>query len=83
VLLFLHTFFEIFDGLAHSRNLLGVLIRNFAAKFLLEGHNQFDEVQRVGLQVLAEARLGGDFAGVSAEQFDAWVRPEQMIGPGP
>src|SRR5262249_19609235 len=48
---------DVVDGLADSCDLLGVLVRDLDPELVLELHDQLDEVERVGVEVLLEGRL--------------------------
>ena len=39
---------DVLVGVAHALNLLGVFVRYLDAELLLEAHDEFDGVQRVG-----------------------------------
>src|SRR4051794_30998811 len=51
---------DVVDRLADGRDLLGVLVRDLDPELVLELHDQLDEVERVGVEVLLERRLLGD-----------------------
>src|SRR5437763_6921364 len=58
---------DVVDGLADGRDLLSVLVRDLDAELILELHDQLDEIERVGIEVLLERRLFGDLVLVDAE----------------
>src|SRR5712664_2286038 len=51
---------DVVDGLADSRDLLSVLVRDLDPELVLELHDQLDEVERVRVEILLERRLLGD-----------------------
>src|SRR3954465_3750788 len=58
---------DVRHGLSHGSDLLGFLVRDLDAELVLELHDQLDEIQRVGVQILLERRLHGHVALVDAE----------------
>src|SRR5205085_6361334 len=52
---------------ADALNLLGVLVGDFDAELLLEAHHQLDRVERVGPQVVNEARVRRHLVLVNAQ----------------
>src|SRR3954465_2409213 len=58
---------DVVDGLADGLNLLGVLVGDLDPELVLELHDQLDEIQRVGVEVLLEGRLLRDLALVDTE----------------
>src|SRR5437588_9035980 len=60
---------DVVDGLADGLNLLGVLVGDLDAELVLELHDQLDEIERVGVEVLLEGGLLRDLALVDAELF--------------
>src|SRR5690606_1033527 len=55
------------DGVADGADALGFLVRDLHAELVLQAHDQLDDVERVGAEVLLEARLVGHLAGVSVQ----------------
>src|SRR5690554_1389230 len=55
------------DGVADGADALGFLVGDLHAELVLEAHDQLDHVERVGSEVLHEARLVGDVARVGVE----------------
>src|SRR3954471_16236506 len=60
---------DVVDGLADSRDLLGVLVRDLDPELVLELHDQLDEVERVGVEILLERRFLGDVRFLDSELF--------------
>src|SRR5947209_10565706 len=58
---------DVVDRLADSGDLLRVLVRDLDPELILELHDQLDEVERVGVEILLEGRLLGDLRLVDAE----------------
>src|SRR6185436_19144232 len=58
------------DGVADGENRLCGVIRDLAAEFLLEGHDQLDCVEAVGPKIVNEARTVGDLVGLDAEMLN-------------
>ena len=59
---------DVVDGLPDALDLLRVLVRDLDPELVLELHDQLDEVERIGVEILLEGRLLGDFAlGESTE----------------
>src|SRR5262245_55703210 len=58
---------EEFHGVADGLDLLGGVIGNFAAEFLLEGHYQLDRIEAIGTQIINKARAVGDLVGLDPE----------------
>jgi hypothetical protein len=48
-------------------DLLGFFVRNLALEFFLEGHHQFDGVERIRAEVVDEGGFGLDVRLVDAE----------------
>src|SRR5919201_3653426 len=59
--------FDVFDGFLDAGDLLGILVGDLDAELFLEGHHQFDRVQRIGAQVVHERCVGRHFFFVDAE----------------
>src|SRR5574342_865370 len=51
---------DVVDGVLDGLDVLGLLVGDLDLELLLHGHHQLDDVQRVGAQVLDEARGGLD-----------------------
>src|SRR5206468_9545319 len=62
--------FDKIDGILHGEDLLGRVIRDFAAKFFLECHHQLDRVETVGAQIIDKACILGYFRFVDPEVLD-------------
>src|SRR6185436_217964 len=45
------------DRLLDGGDLLGFLVRDLGLEFFLEGHDQFDRVERIGAQIVDERRF--------------------------
>src|SRR5215212_7151861 len=58
---------DVVDRLADGLNLLGVLVGDLDPELILELHDQLDEIERVGVEVLLEGGLLRDLALVDAE----------------
>src|SRR5215469_4278944 len=59
-----------FDRVTDRLDVLGNVVRNLDVELFLESHDQLDEVEAVGAEVVDEARLLADLLGVSVEVFD-------------
>ena len=69
--------------IADRLDVLGGIIRDLDVEFFLEGHDQFDVVERVGAQVVDEAGLFGDLVGISVQVVDDDLADAfQSVGPG-
>ena len=55
--------FEELDGIADRLNLFGSIIRDFAPELFLECHDQLDDVEAVGTEIVDEAGFLGDLVG--------------------
>src|SRR5262245_4297587 len=51
-LLLLGVRFDVLDGFLHPRDLLGILVGDFDAELFLEGHDEFDRVERIGAEIV-------------------------------
>src|SRR5687767_812118 len=60
---------NIFDGFTHGGDLLSILIRDLCTELVLKGHDQFHEIERISLQVLAEAGFRRDLRLIRTEQI--------------
>ena len=74
-----HPGVDVLDGFADGGDLLSFFVGNLARKLLLECHDQFDQVERVGFQFLAKARRGDHLVFIYAEQIDD-NRPDSFFG---
>ena len=72
---------DVFDGVADGSDPLRVLVGDLRPELLLEAHDQLDEVEGVGVQVVDERRLGLDFFFVDAELLDDDLL-EPVVGAG-
>ena len=61
---------DVVDGVLDGADLLGVLVGDLRPELLFEAHDELDEVQRVGVQVVDERRLRLDLILVGAELLD-------------
>src|SRR5262245_61743412 len=61
---------DVLDGVLDGADLLGVLVRDLDPELLLERHYQLDDVERVGAQVVGEARFHRHLVGIDAELLD-------------
>src|SRR3989442_4865156 len=62
--------FDVLDDIADSLQFLRLLVGDFVAELLLQGHDQFDRVQGIGAQILDELGLGSHLVPIDAELFD-------------
>src|SRR5438067_1833834 len=58
---------DVVDGLPDGRDLLGILVGDLDPELILELHDQLDEVERVGVEVVLERRLLGDLILLDSE----------------
>ena len=58
---------DVVDGLPDGRDLLGVLVGDLDPELILELHDQLDEIEGVGVQVVLEGRLVRDLIVVDSE----------------
>ena len=58
---------QIGDGITDGGNTFRVFVGDFTTEDFLEAHNQLDNIERVRLEVLAEASLRYDLVGLDAE----------------
>ena len=61
---------DVVDGVLDGADLLRVLVRDLRPELLFEAHDELDQVERVGVQVVDERRLGLDLILVGAELLD-------------
>lgn len=52
-----------FNGISNSVDLLGDVISNLESKFVLNGHHQLYDVQRIQLQIVLEMSRGSHLNG--------------------
>ena len=57
------------DGQLNGGDLLSLLIRDLDAKFVFEGHHQFNGVQGISAQIGNKGLLGGDLRLGHTELF--------------
>src|SRR3546814_12766289 len=57
------------EGGADGLDALQLLLLDRDVELLLEGHDQLDEVEAVGIEVVGEAGLLGDLAGLDGEDL--------------
>jgi hypothetical protein len=62
--------FDVGDGVADRGDLFGVLVGDFQFESFFEGHDEFDNVQGVGAEVVDERCLVIHLAFVHAQLFD-------------
>jgi hypothetical protein len=62
--------FDVFDDITHALEFLGVFVGNFDSEFFLEGHDEFDSIQRIGAEVFNERCRSGDLFGIHAKLVD-------------
>src|SRR5262245_58831772 len=48
---------DVLDGFLHSGDLFGILVGDFDAEFFLEGHDEFDRVERISVEIVHERRI--------------------------
>jgi hypothetical protein len=63
-------FIDIFNGVGNGADLLGGVIGYFYAKLLLEGHNQFNDVEAVRTKIVNEAGVFSDLIGLNAQMLN-------------
>src|SRR5688572_4906636 len=61
---------DISDCVIDRRDLLGGVVGNLDSELLLEGHDQFDDVEAVRAEIIDEARFLGDLLGLDAKMLD-------------
>ena len=72
---------DVFDGVADGADALRVLVGDLGPELFLEAHDQLDQVERVGVQVVDERRLGLDVLFIDAELLDDDFL-ESIVGAG-
>jgi hypothetical protein len=63
-------FFDELHRIANGHDGFGGVIGDFNAKFFLEGHDEFDAVERVGAEIIDEVSILDHLLGVDAEMLD-------------
>src|SRR2546426_1813272 len=63
-------FFDVVFSLLNRRDLLCILIRDLQLKLLLKGHNKFDQVERICVEVFNKRCAGDDLAFINPELID-------------
>ena len=58
---------QILDGLANRLDALGLLVGDGSTELFFKGHDELNQVQRIGAQILAEARLRNNLGRVYAQ----------------
>jgi hypothetical protein len=58
---------DVVDSLADGLDLLRVLVGDLDAELILELHDQLDQIERVGVEILLERRLLCDLALIDTE----------------
>src|SRR6185295_4902202 len=61
---------DIVDRVLDGRDLLGGVVRDLDPELLLERHDQLDDVEAVGAEIVDEARFLGDLVGFDAQMLD-------------
>src|SRR5215212_6685162 len=61
---------DVVDSVLDGADLLRILVRDLRPELLFEAHDELDEIERVGIQVVDERRLGLDLFLVGAELLD-------------
>src|ERR1700731_527785 len=77
-----HLPLDVIPGLANGTKLLGIVVRDLHPVLLLEGHDQLNEVERIGLQVLRKGGFRGHLLDVDAKllRYDAAELVEIRFG---
>src|SRR5919199_2222207 len=71
---------QIVQRVLNRHNLFGIFVGNLDAELLLNRHDQLDEVQRIGIQVIRKRRARHDLCFVDAELFgDHRLQPRLEI----
>ena len=72
------------DGLADGLDALQLLLLDGDVELVLEGHDELGEVEAVGVEVVGEAGLEGDLAGLDGQHLDGEGREalEGVAHPG-
>ena len=61
---------DIFDRVLDGRDLLGGIVRDLDPELFLESHDELDDVEAVGAEIVDEARIFRNLVGFDAEMFD-------------
>src|SRR6185503_17144831 len=61
---------DIVDRVLDGRDLLGGVVRDLDPELLLERHDQLDDVEAVGAEIVDEARFLGDLVRFDAQMLD-------------
>src|SRR3954463_692632 len=61
---------DISDRVVDGSDLLGRVVRDLDPELLLEGHDELDDVQAVGAEIVDEAGVLGDLVGLDAQMLD-------------
>src|SRR4051812_48807802 len=62
--------FDVVGCVLDGADVLGILVTDLRPELFLEAHDQFDQVKRVGAQVIDERRFGLDVFLVDTELLD-------------
>ena len=62
--------FDVVDGVFHGGYLLGVLVRDLQFEGFFKGHDQLDDIERIGAQVVHERRVVVHLGFVHAQLLD-------------
>ena len=61
---------DVFYGVLHGGDLFGVFVGNLQFERLFERHDEFDDIQRIGAQIVNERRVVVHLALIDAELLD-------------
>src|SRR5688572_13851051 len=61
---------DVVDSLTDRLNLLSVLVRDLDPELVFQLHDQLDEVERVGVEILLKRSFRGDLALIDPELLD-------------
>lgn len=62
--------FDVIYSFVDVVDFFGVFIGNFDVEFFFEGYDEFDDIERVCIEVVGEVGFGGYFVGVDIELFN-------------
>src|ERR1051326_1154303 len=62
-------FVKVIHGVLHGPNLLRVLVADLDVELFFERHDQFDEIERIGVQVVDEVRFWSHLIFADAQLF--------------
>src|SRR4051794_39959764 len=65
---------DVVGGVLDGADLLGILVGDLRPEFLFETHDQLDEVERVGVEIVDERSLGLDLV-----LFDAQLLNDDLL----